>query len=264
VSVTSRNMLRPAPAVRAGAAGRAPAVEAPARRRRRHLERTREDILEATADVVEKFGYQGSRVEEICTRARVSRGAFYHHFPSKEAAVVALIETNLDRLLRESRRIARRAGSDPVRMIALEFAAIMRWVASDTPISRAYFVEMLGVPEADELRERVERQFADQVWVHLEPLFASGELTSKDTGVAFRAFAGMMKETAVAWTLGRVEDLDRAIAEIVRLALLGLGVATERAEALASEASRFRPSWPTQRRAAESRRRRPERRAAVR
>ncbi len=212
-------------------------------RRRRHLEQTREDILEATAEVVDEFGYQGSRIEEICTRARVSRGAFYHHFPSKEAAIVALIEGNLDRLMRECRRIGRRAGDDPVRLIALEFAAVMRWVASDVPISRAYFVEMLGVSEADELRERIERQFAAQVWGPVEPLFASGELTSTDPEIAFRALAGMMKETAAAWTLGQVEDLDRAIAVIVRLALLGLGVSGDRVDALAAEASAFRPTW---------------------
>jgi AcrR family transcriptional regulator len=216
-------------------------------RRRRHLEQTREDILEATAEVVDEFGYQGSRIDEICTRARVSRGAFYHHFPSKEAAIVALIEGNLDRLMRECRRVARRTAGDPVRMIAIEFAAVMRWVASDIPISRAYFVEMLGVAEAEELRERIERQFAAQVWGHVAPLFASGELRSTDPEVAFRALAGMMKETAAAWTLGRVGDLDRAIAEIVRLALLGLGVADERVETLAAEASAFRPTWSSPR-----------------
>jgi AcrR family transcriptional regulator len=212
-------------------------------RRRRHLEQTREDILEATSEVVDEFGYQGSRIEEICTRARVSRGAFYHHFPSKEAAIVALIEGNLDRLMRECRRVARRTAGDPIRMIALEFAAVMRWVASDIPISRAYFVEMLGVAEAEELRERIERQFAAQVWAQVAPLFASGELRSTDPEVAFRALAGMMKETAAAWTLGHVEDLDRAIAEIVRLSLLGLGVADERVDTLSAEASAFRPSW---------------------
>ena len=216
-------------------------AEAP--RRRRHLEQTREDILEATAEVVDEFGYQGSRIEEICTRARVSRGAFYHHFPSKEAAIVALIEGYLDRLMRESRRVARRTAGDPVRMIALEFAAVMRWVATDVPISRAYFVEMLGVAEAEELHDRIERQFASQVWSHVAPLFASGELRSTDPEVAFRALAGMMKETAAAWTLGRVEDLDRAIGEIVRLSLLGLGVSAERVESLAAEASAFRPNW---------------------
>jgi AcrR family transcriptional regulator len=212
-------------------------------RRRRHLEKTREDILVATSKVLEEFGYQGSRIEEICSRAGISRGAFYHHFPSKEAAIVALVERSLEPLVKEYARIEAAAADDPVRMIALEMAGMMRWVRSGAPIARAYLVEMMGVPEADELRERVQETLEARTRTNLEPLVASGELTSTDLVSTVRAFVGMTRETATEWILGRVPDLDLALREVVRLALLGVGVDAGRAEALAEEAASYRPAW---------------------
>lgn len=211
-------------------------------RRPRQLTQTREDILVATLEVVQESGYPGSRIEEICSRAGISRGAFYHHFPSKEAAIVALVERNLEPLLEEYRRIEAATADDPVRMIALEMAAVMRWVRAGAPVARAYLVEMMGVPEADALRERIQETFEARALANLEPLVASGELTSTDLVSTVRAFTGMTRETATGWILGRVPNLDLALREVVRLALLGIGVDAVRAEALAEEAVSYRPT----------------------
>jgi hypothetical protein len=51
----------------------------------------------------------------------------------------------------------------------------------------------------------------------------------------------MTRETATGWILGRVPDLDLALREVVRLALLGIGVDAVRAESLAEEAVSYRP-----------------------
>jgi AcrR family transcriptional regulator len=226
------------------AAHRPPTSLDSARRRRpRHLERTRQDILEATFAVVSTAGYNGSRIEEICRIAGVSRGAFYHHFASKEAAIVALIEHNLEPLFEEGARIERATVDDRVRMVALELATIMRWVGSGSLIARAYFVEMAGVPEVEALHERLAREFEDHLRESLAPLFRSGELVTSDLATTCRAFVGMTKEAAAAYVLGRVTDLGLAIREVVRLALLGLGVRPNRAVGLATEAAAYRPVW---------------------
>jgi AcrR family transcriptional regulator len=213
------------------------------RRRPRHLERTRRDILEATFGVVSSMGYNGSRIEGICRLAGVSRGAFYHHFASKEAAIVALIEDNLEPLFEEGSRIEQATVDDRVRMVALELAIIMRWIGSGSMIARAYFVEMAGVAEVEALHDRLARQFEDHVRDTLEPLFRSGELVTSDLATTCRAFVGMTKEAAAAFVLGRVPELGLAIREVVRLALLGVGVRRERVDALAEEAAAYRPQW---------------------
>jgi AcrR family transcriptional regulator len=52
---------------------------------------TRARILEAAIKCFSNAGYDAASVDEICTDAGVSKGAFYHHFPSKQALFLALL-----------------------------------------------------------------------------------------------------------------------------------------------------------------------------
>jgi AcrR family transcriptional regulator len=49
-------------------------------------------ILQAAVDCFAREGYDASGVAEICETAGVSKGAFYHHFPSKLSVFLALLE----------------------------------------------------------------------------------------------------------------------------------------------------------------------------
>lgn len=55
-------------------------------------EETRTHILEAALRRFANHGYNGASVEEICSDAGVSKGAFYHHFASKQAIFLALLD----------------------------------------------------------------------------------------------------------------------------------------------------------------------------
>src|ERR1700748_498208 len=50
---------------------------------------SRGKLLEAVTSSVREKGYAATSVGEICARAGVSKGAFFHHFPSKEALAVS-------------------------------------------------------------------------------------------------------------------------------------------------------------------------------
>ena len=49
-------------------------------------------ILAAAADCFAQRGYEATGVAEICSKAGVSKGAFYHHFPTKQFAFLALLD----------------------------------------------------------------------------------------------------------------------------------------------------------------------------
>ncbi len=57
---------------------------------------TRQIILSTSLDLFSKNGYDAASVAEICQQAQVSKGAFYHHFPSKQALFLALMATWLE------------------------------------------------------------------------------------------------------------------------------------------------------------------------
>ncbi|OCW55862.1 TetR/AcrR family transcriptional regulator [Hoeflea olei] len=46
-------------------------------------------LLEAARDVIRAKGYAATTVDDLCARAGVTKGAFFHHFRSKEALGVA-------------------------------------------------------------------------------------------------------------------------------------------------------------------------------
>lgn len=49
----------------------------------------REKLLNAALNLLRAKGYSATTVEELCTAAGVTKGAFFHHFESKEALAVA-------------------------------------------------------------------------------------------------------------------------------------------------------------------------------
>jgi AcrR family transcriptional regulator len=55
-------------------------------------EETRARILDAAVRRFAISGYNAASVDVICSDAGTSKGAFYHHFPSKQAVFIALMQ----------------------------------------------------------------------------------------------------------------------------------------------------------------------------
>lgn len=49
----------------------------------------RTKLLDAAIEVVRRQGYAATSVDELCKKAGVTKGAFFHHFESKDALAVA-------------------------------------------------------------------------------------------------------------------------------------------------------------------------------
>src|SRR5258705_11805476 len=76
-------------------------------RREEYTEATRQALLAAGRDAFASEGYQAAGIEAISRAARVTRGAFYHHFQDKkalfDAVVVALQAETTARIEERSR-----------------------------------------------------------------------------------------------------------------------------------------------------------------
>lgn len=57
---------------------------------------TRTRILDAAEACFAQHGYDATGLAEICRRADVSKGAFYHHFPTKQAVFLELFRRWLE------------------------------------------------------------------------------------------------------------------------------------------------------------------------
>ena len=62
-------------------------------RREEYTEATRQALLSAGREIFAREGFQAAGIEAISRAARVTRGAFYHHFEDKKALFDAVVVT---------------------------------------------------------------------------------------------------------------------------------------------------------------------------
>ncbi len=80
-------------------------------RREEYTEATRQALLSAGRDIFATEGYQAAGIEAISRAARVTRGAFYHHFEDKKAlfdAVVVALQAETTAKIEERGRSQRK------------------------------------------------------------------------------------------------------------------------------------------------------------
>ncbi len=76
-------------------------------------EETRTKILDTAMTLFSQQGYEPTGVAEICETCGISKGAFYHHFPTKQALFIDLLEKWLGDLESEMTKAASEAKSVP-------------------------------------------------------------------------------------------------------------------------------------------------------
>ncbi|MDZ7836784.1 MAG: TetR/AcrR family transcriptional regulator [Actinomycetota bacterium] len=62
---------------------------------------TRSSIISAAAEVFSDKGFNESGVEDICNQAGISKGAFYHHFKSKQQLMLILMDKWIEEVARQ-------------------------------------------------------------------------------------------------------------------------------------------------------------------
>jgi AcrR family transcriptional regulator len=104
-------------------------------------EETRTRILDAALDAFARYGYDGTSVSEICRRAEVTKGGFYHHFPSKQAVFLELLERWLQGI--DSGLEHLRSGADTVPQELLRMTDMVRQVFQDARGKLPIFLEFM-------------------------------------------------------------------------------------------------------------------------
>ncbi len=102
-------------------------------------EETRARILQSALECFARSGYDATGVAEICAAARVSKGAFYHHFPSKQAVFLTLLEDWLARLDQQMASLL--AGSRSVSDGLLRLTSVIGMVFDSASGSLPMFLE---------------------------------------------------------------------------------------------------------------------------
>jgi AcrR family transcriptional regulator len=82
-------------------------------------EETRTRILDVAQEAFARYGYDATGVAEICRRAGVTKGGFYHHFPSKQDVFLEMLERWLEGLDRQLQHMRSGEESVPEELLAM-------------------------------------------------------------------------------------------------------------------------------------------------
>ena len=108
---------------------------------------TRNRILEAAEQCFARYGYDSTGVAEICKTAGISKGALYHHFPSKQAIFVEMFENWMHGFVTGMEQLRDSAASVPEAMLQMVkmTGLIFRSAAGQLPL----FIEFLTKASRD-------------------------------------------------------------------------------------------------------------------
>ena len=97
---------------------------------------TRTAILDAAQICFAQNGFDATRVAEICQTAGLSKGAFYHHFPSKQAVYLELLNQWLEDFERGLETLREKDEDVPttLRMLSKTFPSIFEIAEGQLPI----------------------------------------------------------------------------------------------------------------------------------
>ncbi|WP_176611700.1 TetR family transcriptional regulator [Actinomadura sp. WMMB 499] len=95
-------------------------------------QRTRREIVDSALQLFERDGFDRTTLKQIVVNANLTKGAFYHHFRSKEDLLWQIQNEYLDTQIDAAREILDE-GSDPVEqlraLISLSLAGVARYRA---------------------------------------------------------------------------------------------------------------------------------------
>lgn len=202
-----------------------PTAEHQADRRERKSDRTRRRILDATADVLSRKGFDGTRVAEIAEIAQLSVPNVYYYFDSREAILEEVVNIGgrlaLDNV--EAALAALPPEATAMDRICAAFAAHLESVLKQSAYAAAAIRTMTQLPPDIRERQLHHQRVYGEMW---RGLIAAGvEAGEIDPELDPRA-ARMLLIGAVNWApewwnpeRGSIEDTMVTVRRLVRNAL---------------------------------------------
>lgn len=181
---------------------------------------TRDGIASAAAEHFNTVGYAGARITDILTTAGDSKGAMYHHFPSKESLAQYLVH-GWSTVLATTIADVTAADAPALRQVVSVQRALADIITQDH-VARAGLI--LSLERAVDENAKVYAAWTSAVTVIVEHAIRAGQLddTAEHSRLAETLCAGFVGAVHVATSLGEPETISRRVDDLLKLWLTGV------------------------------------------
>jgi AcrR family transcriptional regulator len=201
------------------------------RARRRYagqsLEERRADqrarLLAAARGVFAERGYAAASIDDIVSRARVSRTTFYRFFPTKEECLLALFWHDSERLLSVMREVAE-SELEVIEKVRLGVERFVEALGRDPEMAQVVLIEAVGAEERIErARAQVRGLFTALIADQLREVAVWEERAEEAQLAAMATMAAISEPVTHLVATGRLEEWQGLVEPLTRYALRALG-----------------------------------------
>ena len=183
-------------------------------------EETRNRILMAALNCFSSHGFDVTSVAEICTAAGMSKGAFYHHFPTKQAVFLALMESWLGGVDEQLRAVMQAAPDVPSGFVNMSqlFGEVFTVAGGNLPMFLEFWTQSMRDPAVWEVVIAPYQNYQNLIAEFIQRGVDEGSLRPVDPQKAARWLLAM----AMGLLLQGLVELDEQRSETAQKGILSL------------------------------------------
>ena len=157
----------------------------------RRSELTRSQILDAALRQFAVHGYDATSVVDICTAARVSKGAFYHHFESKHALFLCLLDAWLQSIRANLAELQKPTVAETLLSFTESMPVILATARDQLPMFLEFWLQASRDEKVWEASIKPYREFREYFTAVIVEGIREGSLRPVDPEVAGEAILSM-------------------------------------------------------------------------
>lgn len=157
---------------------------------------TRDDILDAAAQVIRKKGFHGASMADIAEAVKLQKASLYHHVSSKQEILLALLDRAIEMLTEQIAPLAARSVPADEKLREMT-RAYLRLLAENADLASVLLFEHRSLEPKQHARHIPNRDRFEALWrgVIFEGV-AAGVFQCSNPALAVRGLLGLLN-----WTL---------------------------------------------------------------
>jgi len=189
---------------------------------------TRTRILEAAVKVFATKGYHDTKVDDIVSESKTSKGSFYFYFPSKQDIFLALSDTFAD-LLETRLTQAMDKEAHGLQQMDAALGASLGLFSQYRGLAKVALVQAVGLGAVFEQRRRaINDRLTLIIQSRLERAVQDGSIPPLQIDIAARAWVRALNEIVINWIYTGAPSLEESLPALRQFLARSIGISEDR------------------------------------